>query len=93
MITLEKKSPKVYGRIIAIRRELEFYYETIRLLQIAINHNESIQDSPYAPRVVKYSVIPRSEKRFYSTLQNVQTEVKILEKELDTLIQYGEESA
>jgi hypothetical protein len=93
MMTPRKKSLKVDKRIVAIRRDLESYYETIRRLQDAVNNNEKIKNSPYAPRVIKYSVIPRSEKRFYYTLQSVRTEIKILEKELEALIQYGEESA
>lgn len=85
---IESKLQKIGDRIAAIQFDLESHRESIRFLLEAIKNNNIIKNTPFAPRVIKYSCIPRSERRFQWTLQYLRTKVKLLETELETLIKY-----
>jgi hypothetical protein len=82
------QSPLICDRIAAIHIDLESYRENIKLLLDVIENNKHIKMTPYAPRVIKYSCIPISERRFHWTLQHLRSQVKLLETELGTLIKF-----
>jgi len=84
------KSKKTQDRIDAIKTEIKQYVKSIKGLKESLNYYKKIDRAPHAPRVIKYSRIPRSEKLFQWTLQNITTQMKLLEIELETLINYGE---
>ncbi len=82
------KLQQIYNRIASLHAELAAHHESIKLLEDAFQNNKYIEKTPFAPRIIKYSRIPRSERRFQWTINNLQFQVKLLEKELETLIKY-----
>ena len=82
------QSQKIVGRMQIIDAEIEAHQKNIKLLINTINYKNFIEKTPFAPRIIKYSCIPISEKRCLWTLQNLRYQVKILETELETLIKY-----
>ncbi|MCE3239372.1 MAG: hypothetical protein K0R24_2353 [Gammaproteobacteria bacterium] len=91
MTEIMNKSPKVQKRINAIKTDIEHYLNSIKRLKAFLKYQQEIDRAPYAPRIIKYNRIPRSEKIFQWTLQNITTQMKFLEVELETLIKYGQE--
>ena len=89
MQTTPAKSPKIANRIKTINFDLASYRDSIKLILEVIEKNRIIKSTPFAPRIIKYSCIPRSEKRFQETLQRLKVQVKILETELETLNKYA----
>jgi hypothetical protein len=85
------KSPEVKKRINAIKTDIEHYLKSIKRLKASLKYHQEIDRAPYAPRIIKYNRIPRSEKLFEWTLENIATQMKFLEVELETLIKYGQE--
>ncbi|MEO8964506.1 MAG: hypothetical protein ABI370_07535 [Gammaproteobacteria bacterium] len=81
-------SQDIFKRMAAIHNEIEAHRESIELLYDAIDNNKFVAMTPYAPRMVKYSRIGISERRFQCTLRHLNIQIKLLEKELATLIKY-----
>lgn len=86
---LKNKSQKTRDRIKYIRSELKSHYKTIRSLNYFARHFVPIRKANFAPRIVKYSSIPRSEERYRWTLKNITDQVTLFENELMILIKYG----
>lgn len=86
---IQKKSKEISGRIMAIKADIQSHRENIRLLNIYAKETRAIKVSPFVPRIVKYSSLPRSDTQFRWTLQNIRNQVALLERELETLIKYG----
>jgi hypothetical protein len=89
MTSIDNKPDKIDERINTIKTDIKHYLKSIRRLKAHAEHHGEINRAPHAPRIIKYSCIPRSEKRFQWTLRNITTQVKLLEIELETLIKYG----
>jgi hypothetical protein len=85
----EMKEEYISKRIKYIKYKINLHQENIKLLSNHANEISEIKASPYIPRVIKYSCIPRSDTRFIWTLQNIKKQVDLLERELETLIKYG----
>ncbi len=89
MIDLESKSPETEKRIKSIKTEIRHHTKSIQRLKEHAAFLQQAAYAPHAPRIVKYSCIPRSEKRFQWTIEHITSQVALLEKELETLIQHG----
>ncbi|MCD6040301.1 MAG: hypothetical protein K0S27_1701 [Gammaproteobacteria bacterium] len=89
MIDMSNKSKKTQDRIDAVQADIKHYLQSINRLKASSKYHKEINHAPHAPRIIKYSCIPRSEKLLQWTLQNITTQMKFLEIELETLINYG----
>jgi hypothetical protein len=85
----ENKSQYTLDRINQIVSDIKNYRSSIKKLKAFALGNLKIDTTPYAPRKIKYTCIPRSETRFLFTLQNMRTQARVLEAELEALIKYG----
>lgn len=85
-----EKSEKVQERINIIKTHMKHHLKSIKRLSESVKYQRKMALSPHAPRVIKYSCIPRSEARFQWTIQNITDQVKLLEVELKTLINYAQ---
>ena len=86
---LSYKPDMISERIEAIKADLNSHRRSIKSLYYYAEQARKIRESTqYAPRVIKYSTLPRSEARFYFTIQNLKIQVELLELELKTLITY-----
>jgi hypothetical protein len=86
---LSKRSQKTINRIEIISEEIRLHKKNIKLLNLYARGYMVPKRGKYAPRYVKYRCIPKSEKRYLWTLQNISTQISLLEQELATLIEYG----
>jgi hypothetical protein len=86
---LSKKSKKTIERIETINADIKSHKKNIRLLNSYARGYVVSKRAEYAPRLIKYSCIPKCEKRYRWTLQNITTQISLLEQELATLIEYG----
>jgi hypothetical protein len=86
---LSKKSKKTIKRIEIIQADIKAHKKNIKLLHLYARGYVAPKRDEYAPRVVKYSCIPKSEKRYRWTVQNLSIQIALLEQELETLIEYG----
>ena len=84
------KSEKTSERIKFIETDLKHHRRSIKRLKAYAEGLRQIDRAPFAPRIIKYSCIPRSAKRCEWTLKNITTQVDLLETELETLNKYGE---
>jgi hypothetical protein len=82
-------SQEIYERIEYIKNNIQSHKRNIKLLHYFSRRVIQIKANPYVPRIVKYSCIPRSDKRLIWTLENITNQVILLERELETLIKYG----
>lgn len=88
-MNIDTKSRKTKTRIKAVEADIEHYRKSIeRLKQYAVLQKQ-VDHTPHAPRIVKYGCIPKSAKRFQWTIKNITSQVALLEKELETLMEYG----
>jgi hypothetical protein len=86
---LSNEPDVIAERILAIKFDLNAHRRSITTLYYYAEKARQIRVSTqYAPRVIKYSMLPRSEARFYSTIQNLKIQVELLELELKTLMKY-----
>lgn len=85
-----KKSQKTHERIEFILNELNNYRNSSERIKYSLKTQISYKKAPHAPRVIKYSCISKSEECFRWTLQNINTQVLLLERELAALIEFGE---
>jgi hypothetical protein len=76
-------------RINDIKIEIGMQYENLKLMFEEYKNILLIKSEPFKPRVIKYTSLPKSEKYYQWAMQHCKLEIKLLEKELDTLIQYG----
>jgi len=83
------KSQKTQDRIELIKFQLKLHRKSVKRLKACFENRRKNNKAPYAPRVVKYSSLPRSEKVYQFTLQNITSQISLLERELFVLIQYG----
>lgn len=90
MTDQHNRSKEINERIDAIKIEIKFYRKSIKHLTECVLYQRKIDKTPYAPRIIKYSCIPRSERLFQWTLANITVQMKLLEVELNTLIKYSE---
>jgi hypothetical protein len=88
-LELENKSEKTRSRVEIIQADIKCYRESIELLHAYAEGRMIAQGFNYAPRIVKYSYLPHCQKRYLSTVKNLQDQVALLERELDVLIEYG----
>jgi len=88
-INLNNKSQKTRERIEIIQAEITAHRDNIDLLNEFSKGRKLVAENPYAPRVVKYNCMPRSEKNYQWSLQNIATQIQLLERELAVLIEYG----
>lgn len=93
MTTQSNPSEKINERIGAIKTDIKHYRKSIKHLKACAAYQWKIDQAPHAPRIIKYSCIPRSEKRFQWTLENITIQMKFLEIELETLIKYSDTGA
>ena len=82
------KSQEVSERIEAIKIDLKYHRRCIRRLYAYAEGRRKMDMTPYAPRVIKFTCIGRSENRFRWSIQNISSQIALLERELDTLIKY-----
>jgi hypothetical protein len=90
MMNSENKSQNTVDRINQILTDIKHYRRSMKKLNAFAIGSMKIDDTPFAPRKIKYTCIPRSETRFLFTLQNIRTQVRVLETELEALIKYGQ---
>jgi hypothetical protein len=84
------KPVEISERIEAIKADLTFHRQNIKLLYDYAKESREIKKyALYAPRIIKYSSLPRCDKHLQWTLQNLKLQVELLELELKTLITYG----
>lgn len=84
------KSEKIQQRIDWIKMHLDSHYESVSLLKENAGKFIDYNCTPlFAPRVIKYSRLPKSEKRYQFTMQNITRQINQLEIELSLLIEYG----
>jgi hypothetical protein len=81
---IKNKPEEISARIQAINGDIKSHRKNIKLLHIYARKAKEIKIPPYIPRIVKYSCIPRSEKRFQWTLHNIKKQIELLERELET---------
>lgn len=86
MITV--KSQKTQERINVISTSLKFHYENVELLNKSFEREKPKKGS-FSLRKIKFGSIPRSEKVYIFTLQNIKSQISLLERELAVLIEYG----
>ena len=87
-INLLLKSLEVSERIKAIQTDLKYHRRCVRRLYAYAEGRRKIDMTPYAPRVIKFTCIGRSESRFRWSIQNISSQIMLLERELDTLFKY-----
>lgn len=83
------KTPKTMMRVDTVKQEIKMHRKNIRLLRRYENKYFPKAKGIFAPRAVKYTTLPKSEKRFIWTIQNLTRQMQDLEKELSILIEYG----
>lgn len=88
MNTIDKTS-KTIMRIDTVKEEIKMHLRNINLLRWYENTTYPKAKGTFAPRTVKYTTLPKSEKRFKYTIQNLTRQMQDLEKELSVLIEYG----
>lgn len=88
-LLIENKSDKTRERIEVLLEEIRNYRESIQLLKFNLNDCIASKSTPFEPRVIKYSAIPQCENRTRLTIQNITSQVLILERELAALIEFG----
>jgi hypothetical protein len=84
-----KRAQQTQTRINDIKIELWMQRENLELMVESYKNIQLIKSEPFKPRVIKYTSLPKSEKYYQWAIQHCKFEIKLLEKELDTLIQYG----
>lgn len=89
MTELDNKSPQTQERIKFIKTEIRHHKKSIQRLKAHAALQQQVAYAPHAPRIIKYSYIPRSEKRFQWTIEHIISQVTLLKIELETLIQHG----
>lgn len=88
-INLYNKSQKTRERIEVIQADIAAHRDNIELLNEYAKGRRFAAMNPFAPRIVKYGCIPKSDKNYQMTLRNITTQVLLLERELAVLLEYG----
>ncbi len=89
MKEIMNKSAEIQNRIDTITADIKHSLKSIKRLKAFAKYHQNIDRAPHAPRVIKYSSIPKRERCFQWTLQSITTQMKLLEAELKTLVKYG----
>jgi hypothetical protein len=89
MSNAETKSEKTQSRIKERKSDLRNYRQSLNKLETLHQEQIKIEQAPYAPHKIKYSKIPACSARSQWTIQNIKTEIRVLEAELNALINFG----
>lgn len=84
------KSEKTKTRIDVITMDLKFHYKNLNLIRGALDKHIKVKKSCFTSRKIKYSCLPRDEKNFLFTIQNIKFQIWMLERELVVLNEYGQ---
>lgn len=84
-----ERAQQTQTRIKDIIIKLELQYGNLKLMVESYKNIQLIKSEPFKPRVIQYTRLPKSEKYYQWAIQHCKSEIKLLEKELETLIQYG----
>lgn len=85
----ENKSQKTKERAEIVHLEIQSLRESLQLLHDEMDKKFNKYLNNFAPRIVKYSSLPRQKEQFIFTINNLSSQVKLLESELVTLAEYG----
>lgn len=86
---VKPRSKKTENRINDINLVINFHKENIELLKHARSQYLENKTNSFVPRVIRYSSLPKIPSMFNFTLNNLQTQISLLEKERDVLIEFG----
>jgi hypothetical protein len=86
---LIEKQQKTKNRIEKIKANLKSHKKNIKSLNLYVTGQVKPKKGEPDQRIVKFSCIPKCKKRFHWTLQNLTTQITLLEQELAILIEYG----
>jgi hypothetical protein len=86
---LDTQSKKTSDRIEAIKEKLKLHRKNIKLLTNFVDGEVKPLKSQNTNRVVSHTSIPKNEKQYCWTLQNIQDQILHLEHELTVLTEYG----
>jgi hypothetical protein len=86
---LVNKLQNSLDRISAIKAEIKAHKKNIKLLHHHALHHKTISDRQVAYRVVSFNNLGRSEARYRWSVKNLSMQIILLEKELETLNEYG----
>jgi hypothetical protein len=86
---LIEKQQKTKERIEKIEADIKAHRKNIKSLNRYASGKIAGKKGEPAQRVVKFSCIAHSEKRYHWTLNNLKTQITLLEQELAILIEYG----
>lgn len=87
---IASKSDKTKQRITQITESIKAHRKNIKLLKSKSEYHLPIKEGEtFAPRVIKFTCIPRCDKRYRYTLRNLSDQINSLKQELTLLIEYG----
>lgn len=86
--TLTNKSQTTQDRIDNIKLSLKAHRENIEFLRDYYLGIKKLECDDGEPRIITHFSIPKCEKRYRSTLQNLTTQITMLEHELTILKKY-----
>ena len=87
--TVINKSQKTLERIESIKNDLGLHYKNIAQLRASFKWYRHLKRHSHMPRKIRFSSLPKSEKVFKFTLQNIKFQIALLERELAALIKFG----
>ncbi len=88
-ITYKKKSEKTSNRIKEIKQDLNFYRDSIALLNDFKEGRKTLKGGDFVDRAAFYKRTTEDDKRYHWTMKNIKTQMAFLELELEVLYKYG----
>jgi hypothetical protein len=89
MTKYKNKLQKVISRIAVIKLEVGFHKDNIALLHHHARNYQEVVERHQSCRKVSFTSIARSEQRYLWTVNNLSMQIVLLERELETLMEYG----
>ena len=87
--TLKNKSQTTQDHIDNIKLSLKAHRKNIKLLRDYYLSIKKLECDNGEPRIITHFKIPKCEKRYRSTLQNLTKQITMLKHELEILIKHG----
>jgi hypothetical protein len=86
---MKLQSLKTSSRLESIKEAIKEHQKNIKLLKKYFRKTMPIHAGEFSPRKVSYFALPYNEKQFQWSIENLESQIKDLEKERLVIFEYG----